>query len=616
MDCPVCGSQVSPSAVTCPVCGAQLIAPTSHLLPAGSRLQNGRYSIGKMLGQGGFGITYQGADVSLMRPVAIKEFFPAGSTRHHTRLIPPTQLQQDGFLLARQRFIDEARLLSQFDHPGIVQVLDIFEENQTAYLVMELLQGQTLAARIAQPDPMDATEVLEVARKVLVALQLVHQAGLLHRDLKPDNILLAPEGRVVLIDFGSARQFASQHTVSHTRLVTPGYAPLEQYASMARFGPYTDLYALGATLLHALTGQIPPSANDRLLGSPLPTLPRNIPNSLAQALEASLSLKVEDRPQNVEALQALLQEDSLTVPLQFGRLADLPPLSGHLQPVSALAFSLDGKVLVSGSYDHSIRVWQVSPPGEVATLRRHTSSVGALAFHPSGILISGSRDKSIRLWNLSTQSELAQLTGHLEGVAAVTVSPDGTLLASGSLDGTIKVWEFANRHEAYTLRAHTGPVTAVAFHPNGLNLVSGGQDQTVRWWTLSSRQARLLVTSGGPVSAIAFSPRGQLLSTTHNDFTNRRFRIKIRKGETGDELATLMGHTGPVQSLSFGPGSLPLFSASTDRTLRVWDPQTFRELAQYAGPSSTQSTMALSPTGSLIASSGDRGTIRLWALQP
>jgi serine/threonine-protein kinase len=275
-------------------------------LPLGTRLA-GRYTVDQVLGQGGFGITYAATDTALGRQVALKEFFPDGSTRQVTRLMPPTSLGGLGFEEAKQRFIEEARTLAQFAHPGIVKVFDVFEENGTAYLVMELLQGQTLGQRIAQMGRLPEQEVLQIALKVADALQTVHQAGLLHRDIKPDNLFLVGD-KVVLIDFGTARVFAKNRTVAHTRMVTPGYAPLEQYASSAKLGPYTDIYALGATLFHALTGAAPPTATDRATGVHLPALPRATSPALTNLLGSSLGMKITERPANVaQWLEALNQ---------------------------------------------------------------------------------------------------------------------------------------------------------------------------------------------------------------------------------------------------------------------------------------------------------------------
>lgn len=321
--CPYCASPVPSGAARCPACGSSLFAP-AHNLAQGTRLKGGQYTLGKVLGQGGFGITYLGADTRRQQPVAIKELFPEGAVRRASRVIPPTSLAGNGFLETMKRFEDEARLLARFNHPGIVKVFDVFEENGTAYLVMEFLRGQTLGKRLEQVGKLPAGEVQAIAVKLADALEVVHKAGLLHRDIKPDNVFLTEEGRVVLIDFGSARQFARGKTITHTRLVTPGYAPLEQYGSAGKFGPYTDLYALGATLYHALTGAPPPAATDRIQSNLAIRLPPATPDGLAddaqrntrleQAVNKALEIRVDERPQSVAEFRALLLGRSRPAP--------------------------------------------------------------------------------------------------------------------------------------------------------------------------------------------------------------------------------------------------------------------------------------------------------------
>ncbi|MDZ7702944.1 MAG: protein kinase [Trueperaceae bacterium] len=300
--CPHCGAPVALGASSCPACGG----PLQRHLKTGHKLANGRYSVGRVLGQGGFGITYQGADTRLGRSVAIKELFPEGATRRGSQLVAPLSRGSGSFAEVKTRFTEEAQLLAQFNHPGIVAVLGVFEENQTAYIVMEFLRGETLAQRVQRGGPLMVGEGLELALRLADALDVVHQAGLLHRDIKPDNILLEDAGRAVLIDFGSARAYSQDQTVSHTRLVTPGYAPPEQYTSQARFGPYTDLYALAATLYHALSGQQPPPATDRLMGAELPPLPDSVPRPLSDALTRTLALPIAERPADVDAFVGLL----------------------------------------------------------------------------------------------------------------------------------------------------------------------------------------------------------------------------------------------------------------------------------------------------------------------
>lgn len=301
----------------CPVCGTpnpnsgQARFLTSELA-AGTMLQ-GKYKIDRVLGQGGFGITYAATHTVLNSKVAIKELFPEGTARQGTTVAPPGTLGGGGWQELKKSFILEAQTVARFNHPAIVRVMDIFEENGTAYLVMEYLEGQPLG-KVLEKGPASMDLVEKTAREVAEALKVVHGNGLLHRDIKPDNIYLEKTGRVVLIDFGSARNFASGQSSKHTRLVTPGYAPLEQYATQATLGPYTDIYALGATLHHALTGQQPPDAVSRTTGAQLAPLPANMPRALRSAVEAAMQVEVVKRPQTADAFLAILGNKAAAQP--------------------------------------------------------------------------------------------------------------------------------------------------------------------------------------------------------------------------------------------------------------------------------------------------------------
>ncbi len=330
MICAVCGHQNPDNALTCAACGAALglsatgtpmsgtpgiktggtsshgIAPAAYSpqLPKGVRLNNGNYAVGEVLGQGGFGITYKGGDLNLRRYVAIKEFFPQGCARQDATVQPAGTLSAADYANVKAKFIEEARTLARFSDPGIVRVFGVFEENNTAYMVMEFLEGSTLSKRMIEQTVLDESEAVTIAEKVGVALKVVHDAGIIHRDLKPDNICLTKDGRVVLIDFGTARAFASGKTVKQTTMLTPGYAPLEQYGQQARFGAYTDIYALAATLYHAVTGQVPPQATDRAAGVELKA-PRELNPKLSKtfsdALVWAMQVKASERPQNIGA---------------------------------------------------------------------------------------------------------------------------------------------------------------------------------------------------------------------------------------------------------------------------------------------------------------------------
>ena len=262
-NCELCGTEYESSLTSCPACGVG--AAVDFPLPMGTGLQGGKFTVGRVLGRGGFGITYKGAHARLRRPVAIKELFPEFASRSGLQVTLPAS-RREGFGRERESVEQEARVIANLHSPSIVDVHDVFHENGTVYIVMEYLEGPTLEQEIERLGRLPAGDVARMADEVCAALDTMHRTNLLHRDVKPANILLVRGGRAVLIDFGSAREYEISKTQNHTRLVTPDYAAPEQFSRIARFGPYTDLFCLGATLYHALTGAPPAAAMDRLQG--------------------------------------------------------------------------------------------------------------------------------------------------------------------------------------------------------------------------------------------------------------------------------------------------------------------------------------------------------------
>lgn len=278
-----------------------------HILKYGKILNN-RYVIEEVLGEGGFGITYKGIDRLLDVEVAIKEYFPQGFvTRNnvYSQEITITQMKyEDLFYKGKQRFLSEARVLAKFNkEPGIVSVTDFFEENNTAYIVMEYLDGITLKGYMEYNGLLSVNDILELMVPLMQALDVVHKAGLIHRDISPDNIMLLGNGGVKLMDFGAARMYTEFGQKSLSIMLKHGYAPEEQYRTHGVQGPWTDIYALSATIYKCITGITPLESLQRVLED---TLQR--PSQLGVAIQPwqeyallkGLSVRQEDRYQNIQ----------------------------------------------------------------------------------------------------------------------------------------------------------------------------------------------------------------------------------------------------------------------------------------------------------------------------
>ena len=277
-----------------------------YCLRKGTRLI-GRYTIEGVLGQGGFGITYLGIDELHKKKVAIKEFFPQGIVTRNIEYEDTVTVtlvgEKENYDKGKERFLKEAQTMAMFSKDkGIVKVLDFFEINNTAYIVMEYLEGVTLKQYLRENKRIDAEDLVELLVPLIEALDEIHSQGLIHRDISPDNIMVLPDGRIKLMDFGAARDYTEFGEKSLSIVLKPGYAPPEQYQTHGVQGPWTDIYALCATMYKCITGENPPDAIDRLVDDHLkkisafriPVLPQ-----IEEAIIKGMSVAAKDRYQNV-----------------------------------------------------------------------------------------------------------------------------------------------------------------------------------------------------------------------------------------------------------------------------------------------------------------------------
>ena len=526
-------------------------------LPPGTPLNQAQYLVERVLGEGGFGITYLCQEPSLARQVAVKEYFPVGAERLEGRLRPGRLANQE-LQSGLRRFEKEARILAALDHPNIVRVVGLFSENDTFYLVTEYVAGQVLQGH--------HQNWLE---PIASALAAVHASGLVHGDIKPENILVQHQGRPVLIDFGCSRPSHIQPT---STIVSHGFSPPEQYTGSA-LTPAADQYALAATWWALAQGSPPPTALERLNGQSMP--------ALSPALARALHLDPEQRWPDLTSFLAALQNPQSEQPI--------PALAGWVRSLA----SAPGW-LASGGEDRQLRLWPTDS-WQPRLLGQHEGWVIGVLFQGPHLYSLGS-DRFVHQWDL--QTGLAHSCKLPSAPQAAVATQDQLLV--GDDKGRIHRLELPSLKLLDAWQAAPSAITAMAL-PDPHTLACTGDGDRIAVWELSSQQ-RLERLKGHQATVKSLCAYGDVLYSGALD--RRILRWDWREGKS-----SLVGttHGTPWCLVADGRG---LVSGSGDKRVQFWG-QPPSLLGQHEGE---VRCLALGPHW--VAASGQDGQIRLHPLAP
>jgi WD40 repeat protein len=606
--------------------------------PLVSLLRN-RFRVIRVLSdEGGFGRTYLSEDTDkLNEHCVIKQLAPK---------FQGTWSQKK----AMELFAEEAKRLQELgENPQIPTLLAYFEQDNCLYLVQQFINGQNLLKELQQRKGYSAKEVQAILLDLLPILKFIHDRGVIHRDIKPENIIRRKnDGRLNLIDFGSSKQFTTIQNKVGTSIGSHGYSPIEQIRDGKAY-PASDLFGLGATCFHLLTGispfQLWMENGYAWVGNWRQYLRITLSTELDIVLEKLLKKDIQERYQSAdEVIKDLTRKQPLALPPAGQSSVKIPATQAPYLPIRYTL--LRSVVLVSAFillfglsetwYQQSRRIYAslsaglnqhnhnpgdgevLGQPPKMAlenislshTIKGHENSVSSVAISPDGQMIASSGDRTIKLWNLATGKQISSLNGHSQQVNIVVISPDGKTLVSGSDDNTIKIWNLATGEQIRTLIGHSSAVHALAISPDGKTLVSGSDDNTIKIWNLATgRQIRTLIGHTFWVRSVAISQDGATLASGSFDKT-----VKLWDMAKGNPIRTLTGNAQTVTAVAISPDSNTLASASRDRTIKLWNLATGEEILTLAGHANTVTSVAFSPDGNTLASGSRDRTIKLWNL--
>lgn len=666
LSCTRCGTDNPERAAFCLACGYPLRADPGQVNPrsltgllAPDHILNQRYRIVGQVGKGGFGAVYKAEDILFAdRFVAVKE-------------MGQSWLTPDEAVIATEAFKREAQLLANLSHPGLPHIYDQFFEGSHWYLAMDFIEGETLDERLRKTPikRLLVDETLEIGIKVCIVLDYLHtrEPPIIFRDLKPANIMLTPDGRVVLIDFGIARHFKPGQIRDTIAFGSPGYAPPEQYGK-GQTTPRADIFSLGATLHQMLSGYDPADSPFRFRPLHLPQY--QSPPGLDIFIMQMVELDEGSRPISMAAVKQTLQSfatqwatrqaDTLQPRVLFPQQSNRSSLSlpsgkswfrsgqpkqrgalapsaakasaaysttatytfrGHTGRVMAVAWSWDSKQIASCGGDCTVQVWDAKTGNTLFVYLGHEQWVKTVAWSPDGTRIaSAGADTTVQVWDALTGGAPLFYRGHTNIVTMLAWSPDGKYIASVSYDKTLQIWDAHSGEQLGYLHEHTGIVNALAWSSDGSHIATGSDDGTVQIWAIAKNgnvatKTPVFVYRGhtDKVSAVAWSPNGRRIASGGWDNT-----VRVWDATTGDFAFTHRDHTSWINAITWSPNSQCVASASNDASVQVWEASTGREFFTkrnfftYNGHVEWVRDVAWSPDGLRIASCGHDQTVQVW----
>ncbi len=628
-------------------------------LPGGTELA-GDYRIDRVLGAGGFGVTYLAEEIALSRKVSIKEYFPAdfAARTNNGSATPRSEDCSGDYTWGLERFIEEAQTLAKFNHSNIVRVYRTFRANNTAYMVLHFEEGQSLKTWLKNLNRAPRQKELDaIVGPLLDALQTIHKADFLHRDIAPDNIIIRKSGDPVLIDFGAARSDIAAHSKTKTvsALVKPGYSPYEQYVVTSKQqGPWTDIYALAATLYHAVTGKRPPDSPSRMLKDEMvpaheAALSSYRPGFL-DAIQKGLALKVNARPQSVASWRGALLAPAPDKPGVIARMRDrteikktpeksrraaagstvavlptvIPPPPDVPGPKGGLLDFVEG-LKAPRSNDFGREPKAAVKPSAKPVPASAAATIALPAIEPALPIVvparlSAGRKKTrpapaVKRGRVFTRELKTKVIMAVAFACAGFIFQDQIPRLARPVPSAIATGSIGEPAEhsitqSSQFRAHDSAIDALSFSGDGRLIVTAGSDKSLKIWNADTQALQGAIPLEAGI-ATSLSVRNNHVVTSHADGT-----VAVYDLDSRTRLYSFKRNDASVWAAVFAGSEDRIAAAGHDWTVALWQTGSLSAPeALLQGHGNAVQSLAADPSGHWLASGSADSTVKLWNLE-